>query len=401
MVEKNGIAQAVKESILAVGETAITNSTKSLQQEIQNRISSMALPAGVSVSIDSSTPVPTLPPNPFFPTGTPASGTQPGYFSPAGPIPALAGMGGLFTSLSVLGPVADLGTVTVAFDRTNSASPQDNQTYVVNATLLSVPLTNVDVVAYGLPITRSIPEGPPSVPPGFFGPDVSCLVTTSNNPANDPTAYPDLFASSGGEKLPYEYRNAVSYSWNAYEYLWSPTYQDALIGSAATASAIYNFSSPPDPSDPIPGVTPNGNSVTVDLSAVTGSILAIVDPTGIGSVTITGNSASGPPLVLLVRNTAGVPTPVTFTGNSNRPIIFYFVNANVQFGGDPQIEGALFLDPNTTASGNVTWFGHFSFYGPNSPLGTLGITMSDSPAVRNALAPLAPHVLLVSTTATR
>jgi hypothetical protein len=401
VVEKNGIAQAVKESILAIGETAISNSSNSLRQEIQNRISSMSWGSGVTVSIDPGTPVPNVPANSFFPMGIPPSGSQPNYFTPTAFTRPVAGMGGLFTSLCVLGPVADLGTLTVAFDRTTSASPQDNQTYVVNANLFSVPLTNVDVVAYGLPISGSIPTSPPSVPPGFFGPDVSCLVTTSNNPANDPTAYPDLFASSGAEKLPYEYRNEVSFSWNAYEYLWSPAYQDALIGTAAAASAIYNFSSPPDPSDPIPGVTPTGNSITVDCSAVTGSILAVVDPTGIGSVTITGSPASGQPFVLLVRNTSGVPTPVTFTGGNNRPIIFYFVHAAVQFNGDPQIEGALFLDPNTTASGNVTWFGHLSFYGPSSPLGSLGITMADSAAVKAALAPLAPHVLLVSTNSTR
>ena len=48
--EKNGIAQAVKESILAIGETSITNSANSLQTEIQNRISSMNFGPGVTVS---------------------------------------------------------------------------------------------------------------------------------------------------------------------------------------------------------------------------------------------------------------------------------------------------------------------------------------------------------------
>ena len=46
----------------------------------------------------------------------------------------------------------------------------------------------------------------------------------------------------------------------------------------------------------------------------------------------------------------------------------------------------------------VSWYGHFSFYGNASPLGTFPITMNDSPAVKEALAPLAPRVLLVSTT---
>ena len=406
VVEKNGLSQAVKESILAIGETAIANSGSTLQQEIQNRLSSMSFGSNVTVSIDTALPVPSVPANAFYPFGTPPGSSQPSYFSASACTRPVAGMGGLFTSLCMLGPSADLGRLTVTFDRTNSASPEDARTYVVNADLFSVPLTNVDVIAYGLPITGSIPSAAPAVPPGFFGDGVSCLVTTSNNPANDSTAYPDLFASSGGERLPYQYRNAVSFSWNAYEYLWSPTYQNALLGAALIApNAIYNFSTSFDPSNlqPFPGITvsPTGASVTVDCSAVTGSIVALVDPNGTGSVTITGSPAPGSPFILLVRNTSGVRTPVTFTGSNSRPAIFYLENSSVQFSGAPQIEGALFLDPTTTASGNVTWFGHFSFYGPASPLGTLGITMADTPAVKSALAPLAPRVLLVSTNATR
>jgi hypothetical protein len=406
VVEKNGISQAVKESILAIGETAIVNSGNSLQQEIQNKLSSMSFGAGVTVTIDPGSPVPSVPSNPFFPFAMPPNSSQPNYFSASAHTRAVAGMGGLFTSLCTLGPVADLGRLTVAFDRTSSASPDDNRTYVVNADLFSVPLTNVDVVAYGLPVTGSIPLSAPTVPPGFFGSDVSCLVTTSSNPANDPTAFPDLFASSGAERLPYEFRNAVSFSWNAYEYLWSPTYQNALLGTALNSpNAIYNFSTSFDPDNlqPFPGITvsPTGNSVTVDCSAVTASLVAIVDPNGTGSVTITGSPASGQPFVLLVRNTSGVRTPVTFAGSNLRPAIFYLENASVRFNGSPQIEGALFLDPTTIASGSVTWFGHFSFYAPASPLGTLGITMADSAAVKSALAPLAPRVLLVSTNATR
>lgn len=401
MVEKNGLAQAVKESVLAIRETSIVNSGNSLQAEIQNRLSALSFAPGVTVALDAGTPVPAVPANSFFPLGLPPATSQPEYFSASASTRAVAGMGGLFGSLCVLGPSADLGRLTLAFDRTSSGSPDDSRTYVVNADLFSVPLTNVDVIAYGLPITRSIPTASPPVPAGFFGADVSRLVVSSNNPAADPTAYSDLYASSAVEKLPYQYRNAVSFSWNAYEYLWSPTYQNALLATASLANSIYNFSSPPDPSTPIPGVTAVGNALTIDCSAVAGSILAIVDPTGIGSVTITGSPVSGAPFVLLVRNTSGVRTPVTFAGDNLRPVIYYLENVDLQFSGSPQVEGALFLDPTTIAAGSVTWFGHLSFYGPASPLSTLNITLADSPAVKAALAPLAPYVLLVSTTATR
>jgi hypothetical protein len=417
LVEKNGIAQVVKESILAIGETAIVTSGNSLQTEIQNRLSSMSFPSGATVAIDPGTPVPNVPANPFFPN-SPLASYQPDYFTSAS-IRATAGMGNLFSSLCELGPASDLGRLVFAFDRTSGASPDDNQTYIVNADLFSVPLTNVDVIAYGMPITVSIPQAAPAVPAGFFGSDVSRLVVTSNNPANDPTAYSDLFASSGVEKLPYQYRNAVSFSWNAYEYLWSAAYQNALISAASLNGTIYNFAFPPAPpplpapqNQPFPGATTNGTAVTIDCSAVvspTGSpvVVAVVDPNGGGNLTITGSAAAGTPFILLVRNTPGQPpTQVTFTGDpvtgaNNRPAIFYFENSVVQFSGNPQIQGGLFLDPYTTASGAVTWFGHFSFYGPASPLSTLGITMADNPTVKSALASIAPRVLLVSTSATR
>jgi hypothetical protein len=399
LVEKNGISQIVKESILAVGETANTTSANSLQTEIQNRLSSMAFPAGIAVALDAATPVPGVPANPFFPQGTPVAGSWPNYFTPSGAARPLAGMGSLLSSLCVLGPAADLGRLTFAFDRTSSASADDNRTYTVYADLFSVPLTNVDVIAYGLPASGIIPPAAPAVPPGFFGSGVSSLVVTSNNPANDATAYPDLFASAGTEHLPYQYRNAVSFAWNAYEYLWSAPYQSALLATASANDAIYNFQFPPSQS--IPGVTAAGNALTIDCSAVVGPILAVVDPGGTGSVTVTGSPVSGAPFVLLVRNTSGAATPVTFSGDNHRPAIYYLENANAGFSGNPQIQGALFLDPRAVAHGSVTWFGHFSFYGPASPLGALNLTMADSPAVKDALAPLAPRVLLVSTTSTR
>jgi len=425
LVEKNGLAQVVKESILAIGETAATNSGNSLQTEIQNRLGGMSFPAGVSVTLAG--PVPAIPANPSFPSGTfpigsraPAGVAQPAYFSTTQT--AVAGLGNLITSLLVQGPVASLGALNVTFNRVNAVSPVsgeregagagDNQNYAVTANLFSVPLTNIDVVAYGLPAGGTIPAAAPAVPPGFFGSGASSLVVTSNNPANDPTAYPDLYAATSNETLPYQYRNAVSFSWNAYEYLWSAGYQNSLLAAAAQpdpgnqpfpapVGAVYDFSSANNPT--IDGVTPSGNTVTINCAAVQSPVVAIVDAEGVGTVNIVGSAAAGTPFVLLVRNTAGGlgRTQVMFTGNNNRPAIFYLEDSSVGFTGGPQIQGALFLDPACQAAGNVTWFGHFSFYAPSSPLGTLGISVNDSPSVKAALAPLAPRVLLVSTTASR
>jgi len=400
-VEKNGVAQIVKESILSILETA----TAASANPIQNRLSSMSFSPGVTVTLAAA---PNLPTHAFFPLGTPPAAAQPAYFSTAPR--GIAGMGALFTSLAIQGPAADMGRLTYTFNRASTNAPGEGWTYTVNADLFSVPLTNVDVVAYGLPSSGAIPAQAPAVPPGTFGPGVSCLVVTSNNPASDPTAYPDLYASAGPERLPYEFRNAISFSWNAYEFLWSLPYQHALLnlataendpGNSGTPGALYDFSSDANPT--IAGVTEAGSTVTIDCHAVQSQVIAIVDSEGTGTVNITGSASSGTPFVLLIRNTAGAQgrTQVNFSGSNSRPAIFYLENANVVFTGSPQIEGALFLDPTTVAAGTVAWFGHFSFYGSASPLATLSIGVNDSPAVKSALAALAPRVLLVSTTATR
>jgi len=430
-VEKNGVAQVVKESILALRETAVVNSVNSIQTEIQNRLGSLGFPAGVSVTLESAPGVPAHPffpfVSPFVPAVSPLPLAQPVYFSTAPR--GLAGLGGLLSSLAIQGPVTDMGRLVYTFARSSTQAPGENWTYTVNADLFSVPLTNVDFVAYGLPSSGFIPAQAPSLAPGTLGSGVSALVVTSNNPTNDPTAYPDLYAPAGQEQLPYQFRNGASFSWNAYEYLWNLAYQNALLNAAKAEAdpanqavsgtdptpptgALYDFSVPAfDPANPgsypcnptIAGLTPSGSSLTVDCSAVQSQVIAIVDAEGVGTVNILGSPSSGGPFVLLIRNTAGNlgHTHVNFSGNNACPAIFYLENANVSFAGNPQIEGALFLDPTTVASGTVTWFGHFSFYGPASPLGTLNLAMNDDPAVKAALAGLAPRVLLVSTSATR
>lgn len=410
MVEKNGVAQIVKESILAVAETAPTQSANSLQTEINNRLAALSFPDGGSINLQTAGSATAVPANGFYPAGTPASASQPEYFSASTYTRAISGMGNLFTALAIQGPAADLGRLTFSFTRVSGSGAQanDSRTYTVNADLFSVPLTNVDVVAYGLPASGQVPTSAPVMPEGFFGSGTSCLVVTSNNPANDATAYPDLFNPVGAEQLPYQYRNAASFSWNAYEYLWSSSYQDLLLAAAeqptsanlpspAPQGSVYDFSAAQEPV--ITGVSAAGNALTINCSLVTAPIIEVVDSEGIGSVTVVGSPTGGIPFVLVVRNTAGSgnQTPVTFAGNNLRPVLYYFENANVSFSSTPQVLGGLLLDKTSSVSGSFIWYGHVSFYGPSNPFASVIATVNDSPAVKTALEDLAPRVLLVST----
>ena len=396
LVEKNGLAQIVKESVLAIRETAVTNSMNSLQTEINNRLGSMTFASGISVTLN--TPVASVPSHTFYPAGTAPLASNASYFStsPRG----VSGMGNLLTSLVMLGPVADLGRVTVTFNRTVSGSAAETRTYTVNADLWSMPLTNVDMVAYGLPASGQTPSAAPTLASGFFSAGVSRLVCTSNNPSNDATAYPDLYVPNTPEQLPYQYRNAVSFSWNAYEYVWSSNYQNSLL-TAAGSSNTFDFSSGSNPT--IPGVSYSGGTLTITLASITSQTLAVVDSLGGGNVVINGSATSGSAFVLLLRNTAGGvgKTNVSFSGNNSRPVLIFAENCAVSFSGSPQFQGGLLLDPNCTITGTVTWFGHFSFYANASPFPIFNLTLSDNAGVKAALAPLAPRILLVSSTAIR
>ncbi|HZZ58421.1 MAG TPA: hypothetical protein VFE31_11370, partial [Opitutaceae bacterium] len=179
MVEKNGIAQIVKESILAVGETATTQSANSLQTEITNRLAALTFPDGGSITLNTANSASAVPSNSFYPAATPASASQPEYFSPSASTRAIAGMGNLFTSLVIQGPAADLGRLSFSFTRSSGAQGNNSRTYTVNADLFSVPLTNIDVIAYGLPASGQVPTCAPALPTGFIGSNTSCLVVTS------------------------------------------------------------------------------------------------------------------------------------------------------------------------------------------------------------------------------
>jgi hypothetical protein len=96
-----------------------------------------------------------------------------------------------------------------------------------------------------------------------------------------------------------------------------------------------------------------------------------------------------------------VATSVTLSGDNNRPILIISRQCSLTFSGGPQFQGAIILDRNSTATGSATLFGHLSFYYAANPFPAWNLTLVDSPSVKAALAPLAPRVLLVATSASR
>jgi hypothetical protein len=404
--EMRGLQQIVQESILALRSTEPVNSLNQINTEITNRLQALAFTPGVSISLTNSA---TPPAHIFYPFGTAATASTLPMFSSSTMQPGIAGTGNRTLAFLTCGPAADLGAdpagiapyaySTYTFSRTASNSPAENRAITVSARLFSVPVTNIDCIAYGLPSTGSVAPSSPMMPSGFFAGGISRLVTTLNDPTKDPTFYPDLYDPNNPSSLGYQYENSVLFSWDAYEFIWGNTYQDALL-SAAGPTGTFDFDAPVNP--PIAGVTSSGGSVTIDLSSVTAITLAVVDTMGTGrSIHILGSAAGGRPFLLYLKNTGSVPTSVTLSSDNNRPILLFSRQCTLIFSGAPQFQGAIILDRNSTATGNATLLGHLSFYYAANPFPAWDLTLVDSPSVKAALSALAPRVLLVSTSAIR
>jgi hypothetical protein len=422
LVEMAGLQQVVQESILALRSTEPAYNpisvNNSIDTEINTRLSAMSFTPGVSVAMTAFSTPPAHVFYPFcLPGQAPVASDLRSLLSSLKP-PGIAGTGNHTLRFLTSGPTADLGTASYTFARTVSNSPAENRTITTTARLFSVPVTNIDCIAYGLPITGSVPSAAPWMPNGFFVNSssanvISRLVTTLNDPSKDATFYSDLFDPNNASSLGYQWQNSVLFSWDAYEFIWGNIYQNELLNTANAAGTLFDFDAPVNPT--ITGVTSFGDpaiSVTIDLSlvpAITGP-LVIVDSLGknasgnprniqiLGSPE--GNSLNASPLLLYLKNTGSGPTNVSLSGDNNRPIILLSRQCVLTFFGNPQFQGAIILDPNSKASGSATLFGHLSFYYAANPLPAWDLILSDLPSVKAALAPLAPRVLLVSVSAT-
>ncbi|HWZ95200.1 MAG TPA: hypothetical protein VNW30_08405 [Opitutaceae bacterium] len=415
LVEMAGLQQVVEESILDLRSTEPAYNPNSINNdispEISNRLKALVFTPHVAISLTEGT---TPPAHIFYPFGPAATASTLPMFSSAPMPPGIAGTGNRVLRFLTSGPAADLGTATYAFTRSVTVSHNptgETRRIAVTARLFSVPVTNIDCIAYGLPSTGSVAPSAPIMPNGFFASGVSRLVATLNDPAKDPTFYPDMYDSNRPNSLGYQYENNVLFSWDAYEFIWGSTYQNALL-SAAGPTGTFDFDASVNPS--IAGVTNSRNSMTIDLSIVTATTLAVVDASGTGrSIQVlgspAGNSLNAQPLLLYLKNTGSGPTSVNISGDNNRPILLLSRQCALTFllnpdRSPPQFQGAIILDRNSTASGAVTLFGHLSFYYAANPFTAnpawINMTLNDSPSVKAAVAPLAPRVLLVSTSAT-
>lgn len=270
----------------------------------------------------------------------------------------------------------------------------------VQAWYYLVPVTNWELVAYGLPASGTIPERAPwasgVLDNTFWSLGGRAMVVTSNNPAKDSTSTGDFFTSSTGEEtLPDYYRERIALSWYAYEQLWSLEFADYIEG--LTGTSLWDGLSLLPQS--VVGVAEDASGVIeVDVAGLTCDNLILVCGGG-ETVRIKGAAAASTDAVSVwVRNYSSTAVSVEFVGDNLRTAAFYGRGAACSFDGHSWT-GGLFFSPNSSATGSVTVKGHVSFYGANYDFlkGCSFRILPTSPAAKRVLARVAPQGLIVGT----
>lgn len=288
------------------------------------------------------------------------------------------------------GPYGRVQTISATVSRTDPVDASVS-TISVSGGAYSVPITNFNIVAYGLPQSGNTPESLGSrirnYPGSGFWTSGGKVLAPSQVSAADSTAFSHLSGGLGGT-YGYYYRHHVSLAWNLYETIFgaSGTLMGDLHSRASSRGTLFDIAAPADFS----GALWNAGlgHVEVDLDAVTEDVIFIK---GTGRAILSAaTNASASPLTVVIGN--GVTA--YFTGDITRPVVLYVLNADVFFGNN-DICGALLLSPHAAVDGSPTIRGHLSYYALNLYGAGFAPDVRVSATYRNAVAPVAPRQCLV------
>lgn len=317
------------------------------------------------------------------------------------------------------------GQMGVQITRSNGVAAEDRVWNFV-AEIVTVPVSNWELVAYGLPASGSVPASAPTglanvLTSTFYANGGRAITASANNPSGDTTVFPALYESgAGSERLPYYYRGDTAFAWDAYEVVSGFNFRDPFYDIAGKThledpvgnpTAYFDFqvvdpADPPDAADMPNGMAydPALDRVTIDVGAVTDPVLFVVDQGAIGSVEVVGSAlASSTPFVLWIVNDNGAlaRTPVTFSGSNFRPFLCYTTSSEIAFTGGTW-QGGFIFGPGSSvvAPSTVSIEGHLSFYSGANPFPSWNLTILPSETVASILAPIAPRVLIADAVAT-
>ncbi len=382
-LEARSVAIAAKEAVMSVAELAPTLSTSGLAAELTQRVNAIAAAAtGISITSSANNALVSIPDNPQWPAAAPVA-VAPADFNIASSI------GRNLQVLLSAGSIADLGTRTLTFSETNNLYPTDATSYSVALRFFSVPVSNFTWIAYGRPSqSGGVSAGPPATPPFTRGADlIAPLVTAYSAEAG---TFPNMFSGTGSA-LPYFYRDLVSLTWNAFEFWTSTAYQNILL--TAAGSSVFDFTSPAQlPS----GVTWDGTRASLDLNATSANIVIFADSLGGSIIHLGGASATGAPVVVVVRNFSATPTIIEVAGNNSRTVLLYAPNSSITpLSIGLNFRGGVLLFPNSSVAPSLAINGFVAY--PQSLGAAPALVAYPDDQAKLDLANIVPHALLVST----
>ena len=205
-------------------------------------------------------------------------------------------------------------------------------------------------------------------------------------------------ASSVKGDISYRFRNDMSLWCNSYEWIWETATLETLYTRYNTDNSHIVLNIPFYGEITEPGITLNKetNEVTLDLGEIERNFVTIADPTGVATIKIKDEGGRSAPLTVMVYNNSSraKKTRLNISDSISRPTVFYALNTEVVFSDAPQVSGAFFLDPHSSASGKVYLDGHFSCYTGATFLNTLDLKFNSTEATKLKLASIVPHAFV-------
>jgi hypothetical protein len=297
--------------------------------------------------------------------------------------------------------VAETPGVDVEFAFTRDAPRNRTHTYraVVTGRLVSVPLARPALTAYERMDTIGQAE------PGWRPPEHLSLaqfgplgLVAARDPAHVDSPY---LAAAGPSRAvrPGFYRGLAALA-EAYTYLFSDLYVQRVADAAGVTHFLRLDTPLLNPS--LAGGTLSGSVFTLDVGAFgQGTLgarsevknLAVLVGVAPGArVVLQDNGGSDSAMLLLVLGSAAGPSAgrlsLEIAGSIRRPLVIVACNTLVSAAADVVLNGALFLDPDSTidaGSGTLT-LGHLSFFaGARVPLEQVRI--AELPAAAESVCP--------------
>lgn len=300
----------------------------------------------------------------------------------------------------------------------------------VNADSWLVPLTNYPVVAYGQPQSGAV-QGETadyawlnsSLNSLAFRNANGYILMTSMLDGDAEDGVTNDFSASEAWGLPRMFLPFTKLSWQAYEMINHSTWRDQFLYPLAMFSGLpaeqqlqtvdmTGFwaaeEEPPGLSVDSPEASPR---ITIDLNHVEARVVNVITILPDTEIEIIGASATGPPVVVMIRNpyenTSRDPSTVKFSGDNIRPVLVYNDSMDVEFENGIEVSGALFLNSSrrlTEVRGNAVLYGHLSIdsFGDraNSYASAWALQVFPDVSVREALAAVSPSAYIVTTRVT-